>query len=157
MADFRKQPLYRTVLTMLQFAAFVGLFVAWNGKADAAGCHYVQGSPQVFEGGEQGRFAQIYLWSTGPLIRVYEGGQFHYYQAPNNGQPCDGPNCRPSRKDAAVSPPAANDGHRLTVDMTANVQALGFENQSAAAPGHSQLLLVDPIHGGPFRPPCLSA
>ncbi len=139
---------------MLHFAASLVLFVAWSGQVDAAGCHYADGSSEIFKGGEDGRFAQLYLWTTGPLIRVYEGGQFQYFQAPNNGQPCDGPNCRPSRRDGVLSPPAANDGHRLSVDLAASGQGLGFEQPSSAAPGHLQPLVVAPIQGGPFRPPC---
>ncbi len=87
----------------------------------ASGCHYQPVGEKVvsgeqFTGGKDGRVAQFYMWTTGPMRRVYEGGRFFYFQMPTEQMPCDGPNCRPSENNFSLQPSATTELPRLVLD-----------------------------------------
>jgi hypothetical protein len=73
-----------------------------------AGCHSPHTSAKVvFEGSEAGRLVARNVWSSAPVIRVYTGGQFVYYEAPLNakrGVPCDGPGCQGKEPSNSLKP-----------------------------------------------------
>ncbi|MFK7738605.1 MAG: hypothetical protein AB8B50_21450 [Pirellulaceae bacterium] len=123
----------------------------------AAGCHSLTVSTKVvFEGSEAGRFAANNIWSHGPVIRVYQDGQFVYYEAPlhsEHGVPCDGPGCREKKPSDSLKPAVntpnepstKNFGHRGGTFADQRPPSGWVANASSSYPS--------PFSGVPLKPP----
>jgi len=139
---------------------FLGLVVGVFAKPVAAGCSYTLSAEQtVFSGGEEGRVAEYYPWTKGPVIRVYRDGQFKYYQAPvtadHHPGPCDGPACHGRSQPKPTLETVMNfDSLRLPV-ATCNLPA---PQRPPALRSKCVLGLAcewqSPELAGPLRPPC---
>lgn len=137
------------------FALSSFLFGA-SSTANAAGCHYQQfQGVQTFEGGKDGRFAQFYLWSSGPVMRVYEGGRIVYYQVPTQTLPCKGPNCNGSEPTNTMKVVASPSTQRVTLDLVALNNSAGDGSASSERHSWDDDLVGNLRADSLFRPPRL--
>lgn len=133
------------------------IFLGASGTAQA-GCGYLHPSEQLFAGGEEGRVAEIYHWTKGPMIRVYIDGRIKYYQAATGAVPqgpCRGPGCRGrAPTEPTLQPVMLLDSSRLPVAVCCLTDELPPPRLWSGQSPASTLEWPSPLVAGLLRPPC---
>lgn len=100
--------------------ACCGAICGGENRAQAAGCHSnSQSGSQHFES-VASRLPEFFWWTSGNVQRLYEGGQFRYFQVATLPPPCHGPSCRGSVPPMDLGGVPAIESQRTTFTLLLN-------------------------------------